>query len=86
MYRIVWATVAQTELAAIWNAAPPSDDELLVWAVSDLVYQLEREPENEGESRPMDTRVAFCRPLAIWFEVRNDDSVWIRHVWRYRTS
>jgi hypothetical protein len=83
MYRVNWAQVARTELAAIWNSASPSDDQLLIWAVSDLVFRLERYPETEGESRAMNTRVTFSRPLAIWFHVLADGNVWIRHIWRY---
>lgn len=83
MYRVIWANAALTELATIWNNAPASDAQLLVWAVADLAFRLERDPENEGESRPMGTRVTFSWPLAIWFHVRTDDTVLIRHIWRY---
>ncbi len=83
MSRVIWAPDARAELAAIWNSASASDDQLLVWAVADLVFRLERDPENEGESRPMCTRVMFSWPLAIWFQVLTHDSVWIRHIWRY---
>jgi hypothetical protein len=86
MYHVTWAPAARVELAAIWNTAPPSDDQLLIWAVSDLVFRLERDPENEGESRYPNMRVTFSWPLAIWFEVVSADEVWIYHVWRYRTA
>ncbi len=86
MYRVFWAPIARVELAAIWNVAPPGDDQLLIWAVSDLVFLLERYAETEGESRPEGTRVAFSRPLAVWYHVLPDNTVWIRHIWRYRTN
>ena len=44
MYRVVWGLEARAELARIWNAALASDDQLLIWAVSDLVFRLERRP------------------------------------------
>ena len=83
MHPLTWSNTARAELAAIWNSAPTSDDQLLIWAVSDIAFRLERDPENEGESRPMNTRVMFSRPLAVWFHVLSDGAVWIRHIWRY---
>lgn len=86
MYRIIWSVAARAELAAIWNAAPPSDDQLLIWVVADLAFRLERYPETEGESRYQNMRVTFSRPLAIWFEVVDANTVWVEHIWRYRSS
>jgi hypothetical protein len=83
MHRVMWAVVARVELAAIWNSSSPSEDQLLIWAVADLVFRLERYPETDGESRPMDTRVTFSRPLAVWYHILVDGTVWIRHIWRY---
>jgi hypothetical protein len=83
MFRIIWAPASRAELATIWNTAQSSDDQLLIWAVSDLVFRLERNPRNEGESRPNNMRITFSWPLAIWFEVLDPDTVWIYHIWRY---
>lgn len=83
MHRVIWAAAARAELAAIWNAAPATDDQLLIWAASDLTFRLERDPENEGESRPNNMRVTFSWPLAIWFEVVSANTVWIYHIWPY---
>lgn len=83
MFRVIWTTASRAELAAIWNSAQESDDQLLVWAVADLAFRLERDPENEGESRPDNMRITFSWPLAIWFEVLNSDSIYIYHIWRY---
>ncbi|MBY0459871.1 MAG: hypothetical protein K2V38_21340, partial [Gemmataceae bacterium] len=68
---------------AVWNAAPPSDDQLLIWAVSDLVFRLERDPHNEGESRPQNTRVLISRPLVALFSIPGDDEVRIHSIWRH---
>lgn len=62
MFRVNWSTAALAELAQIWKSASSSDDSLLVWAVADLAYRLERDPHNEGESRPMGTQVVFRVP------------------------
>jgi hypothetical protein len=83
MFQVIWAQAARAELAAIWNAALESDDQLLIWAVSDLVFRLQRRPESEGESRYQNMRITFSWPLAIWFEVISADTVWIYHIWRY---
>lgn len=83
MFRVIWANAARTELATIWNTAPASDDQLLIWAVADLAFRLEHDPENEGESRYGNMRMTFSWPLAIWFEVVTSDTVWIYHIWRY---
>ena len=86
MHRVIWGPVARAELAAIWNAARASDEQLLIWAVAELVFELERQSETVGESRYANMRVTFSRPLAIWFEVVDTETVWIDHIWRYRTS
>lgn len=83
MYRVAWTAVARAELAAIWNAATTSDDQLLIWAVPDLVFQLELDPENVDESRYGNVRITVSRPLAIWYEVTGPGTVTVYHVWRY---
>jgi hypothetical protein len=83
MHRVAWAMAARAELAAIWNAAPTSDDQLLIWAAADLVYQLERDPGNVGESRHGNVRITVSWPLAVWYEVTSSDEVLIYHIWRY---
>ena len=71
MYQIEWADTARAELRAIWNAAPASDNQLLIWAVADIAFRLERDPENEGESRIQGMRVMSSRPL--WVLYHNPD-------------
>ena len=83
MYRVVWTDTARTELRAIWNSAPASDDPLLIWAVADIAFRLERNPESEGESRPQNTRVMFSRPLSVLFDIPDTETVWIHSVWRH---
>jgi hypothetical protein len=80
MYPVHWRDNALAELATIWNAAPTSDNALLTWAISDLVFILQRDPENLGESRSHNTRIAFSHLLAVLFDVR-DGAVWIHSVW-----
>lgn len=84
MFRLKWNDEARAELSVIWYSAQTSDNDLLVWAANDLMFRLERDPNNFGESRPNNMRIAFSWPLAIWFEVV-DETVWIDHIWRYHT-
>jgi hypothetical protein len=82
MYRIEWTDTARAELRAIWNSAPPTDDQLLLWAVADITFLLQRDPHNEGESRSQGTRILFSRPLAVLFDIPADDTVQIHAIWR----
>jgi hypothetical protein len=83
MYRVMWTDKARAELRAIWDAARPSDDQLLIWAVADIAFRLERNPGSEGESRPQNTRVMFSRPLSVLFDIPAGDTVWIHSIWRH---
>jgi hypothetical protein len=83
MYQVIWTTSARLELAAIWNSAQPADDQLLIWAVADIAFRLARDPNNEGESRPQDTRVMFSWPLGVLFDVPDDKTVWVHSIWRH---
>jgi hypothetical protein len=81
MHSVTWSDAALAELATIWNSASPGDDALLTWAISDIIYELQRDPENVGESRPQNRRVMFSYPLGVLFDVVGGD-VWIYSVWR----
>ncbi|HEY1190750.1 MAG TPA: hypothetical protein VGE74_24175 [Gemmata sp.] len=83
MYQVHWTDAARAELRATWNAALPGNAPLLIWAVTDIAFRLERDPNNEGESRPQNTRVTFSYPLAVLFHIPTDAAVWIHSVWRH---
>lgn len=52
MYSVTWSGAALAELATIWNNAPASDDALLTWAISDIIYELQRDPETSANRGP----------------------------------
>jgi hypothetical protein len=82
MFQLVWTDAARAELRAIWYGAPASDSQLLIWAIADVAFRLQRDPLNEGESRPLNTRIMCSWPLAALFNVRGN-TVYVQHVWRY---
>ena len=83
-WRLDWVQIALDELIAIWRGAPATRLALLEWAIADCNYRLVRDPENEGESRPQNTRVMFSWPLGVLFRVLPDTrQVRIHHVWAY---
>ncbi len=80
-YTVVWVPAALMELATVWNDA---DDRGAVAAASDEIdRQLGRVPGALGESRGGNVGVLFLDPLAIDFEVVEDDClVTVLAVWR----
>jgi len=71
-YQVAWTKTAEQHLAAIWLAAANRN------AVTQAAYRLEEllqtSPLSLGESRQSSvSRIAFDEPLAIEFEVVEDD-------------
>jgi plasmid stabilization system protein ParE len=84
-YTVIWLPDAEQELAALWLDSP--DRDLVTKAAAVIDQLLERDPENEGESRPDGRRILFASPLAAIYRVRPDEhQVNVLHVWRFRTS
>ena len=71
-YTVGWVPIAEQELAAIWPAS--ADREAVTRAAHQLDQRLRIIPLSVGESRQSSVRrVAFELPLAIEFEVIEDD-------------
>lgn len=84
-YTVIWLPNAEQELAALWLNAPDRGAVTKAAAVMDQL--LEKEPENEGESRPNGRRILFAAPLAAIYRVHSDKrQVDVLHVWQFRTS
>jgi hypothetical protein len=81
-YHVLWLPAAEQELARIWlNAA---DRSAVTSASNRMDRRLQSNPEDEGESRPNDQRIAFESPLGILFKVETASRrVLVIHVWRY---
>ncbi len=73
---------AEDELTAIWLAA--RDRYAVTEAASRLDAILRADPQEVGESRDGDKRIAFSDPLAVIFRVLPGNFVEVTHVWRPR--
>ncbi len=83
-WHLEWTQLALDEVIAIWRGVPATRLSLLEWAIADINYRLIRDPENEGESRPHNTRVMFSWPLGVLFQaIPETRRVRIHHVWAY---
>jgi hypothetical protein len=74
--------VAEGRLADLWTAGP---DRAAVTAAADTIdSMLARRPRDLGESRPGGTRILIEKPLAVLYEVVEDDRrVYVLDVWRF---
>jgi hypothetical protein len=82
-YTVVWLPSAERDLTDLWLNAP--DLPVVSDAADELDAQLARSPEDLGESRFENVRMAFAGPLGILFEVQDADKlVRVLRVWRCR--
>ena len=68
-FDVEWDPAAEAELTRIWIA---SDSELrtaITKSARAIDRLLEKDPINQGESRPNDRRIIFDLPLGIVYEV-----------------
>jgi hypothetical protein len=80
-YTVVWKPSAETMLAHLWNTA--ADRNAVAQAADTIDALLGRDPLREGESRADTMRVLFAPPLAVHYEVLEDDClVRVVKVWR----
>jgi hypothetical protein len=66
-YAVVWRSSAEEELAAVWEAA--ADRTAVTDAAAEIDDRLTRNPLEFGESRNPGYRLAYHRPLAVYFHV-----------------
>jgi len=82
MYTVIWAPSAEQDLAEIWNNA--SDRAEVSAAANEIDAALALNPLNFGEARRGLTRVAFVKPLAVLFDVHEDqDRARVWDIWRW---
>ncbi len=78
---VVWQPTAEATLADLWNNAP--DRAAVTRAANTIDALLKRDPLGVGESRTDNLRVLFVPPLAVDYEVLEDDClVRVLKVWR----
>ena len=84
-YHIEWLQSASDELTAIWIAAPSPLRKTITAASHALDKQLQINPDQQGESRPNDRRIAFFPPLSVTFRVDEKSAVvTVIHVWCFQ--
>ena len=80
-YTVTWRPSALQRLAKLWMAA---DDRAIITSASNAIdAQLATDPFAESESREGRTRIMVQLPLAVYYDVLEDDclvSVWA--VWQ----
>jgi hypothetical protein len=82
MYVVIWGSAALQELAALWVNADAELRAAITAATEEIDLALTRFPDDVGESRPDNRRIAFARPLGVLFRVRSSDRrVIITRVW-----
>jgi plasmid stabilization system protein ParE len=70
-FTVVWSRHAERELATIWtNSARRAE---ITRAAERVDRLLQRDPENQGESRIHGTRILLVPPLGVTFAVYADD-------------
>lgn len=81
-YRVFWNPDAERELESVTRKA--SNPAEIATCVRNIDRILIRHPKQFGESREEQYRVAFESPLAILFEVFDDErTVVVYRLWRY---
>jgi hypothetical protein len=85
MFRVEWLQSALDELATIWMQADAVLRQAITAASHSIEQRLQRDPLNEGESRPGGRRIMFVPPLAVIFRVEADgQTVTVLHVRAFR--
>lgn len=70
-FTVVWKPAAERQLAEIWLTA--TDRRVISAATEEIESALATRPEDVGESRPLDCRIAFVQPLAVTYRVNLAD-------------
>ena len=84
-YQVFWTEAAEAELASIWVAA--DDRHAVSQAADGLDRELRMAPNQVGESRSGNRRIAHWLPLGISFEVCEEDrQVSVVAVWECRKT
>jgi hypothetical protein len=69
MYHVLWRLSALNELAALWIGADSTLSEAITAATAAIDEDLRNSPDEVGESRPGNQRIAFVPPLGFTFSV-----------------
>jgi hypothetical protein len=80
-YEVFWTPSALNDLAGLWIDARSDTREAISAAAAAIDVLLADSPEQVGESRPNEQRIAFVSPLALRFQVKLAKRVHVIRVW-----
>lgn len=84
MYQVEWAESARAELATAWIDADSTERDAITAATITIDKMLQSSPNDVGESRSGNRRIAFVPPLGIAFAVdESKQSATVLHVWPF---
>lgn len=86
-FRVIWKhSVIERTLAAIVVRAMERGEPVaaITAAMAEIDQRLERDPDNEGESRGEHERVLIVSPLTVTFEVHSEEQIVFVLTARYR--
>lgn len=82
MYDVFWAPSALNDLTTLWLNADAKLREAITESAAQIDVILASWPNEVGESRTHDRRIAFEWPLGIIFQIQQPQQrVIVRHVW-----
>ena len=82
-FSVIWREAAEGRLADLWTTA--ADKDVVVRAADTIDDFLARDAATVGESRGNSTRILIVDPLAVYYDVEEEErvaTVWA--VWRIR--
>lgn len=83
-YTLIWRPGLLAKLASIWLDAPNRD--AVERAANEIERRLRVHPQTQGESRDGGTRILSIPPLAVLFEVVEDDRQVVILALRFRAG
>ena len=84
VYTVLYREQARDELALLWLNADSQLRAAITAASAVLETALRKNPHTIGESRTATQRIAFEPPLAVLFDIREEDrQVVVLHIWQY---
>jgi hypothetical protein len=84
MYQVDWAKSARAELATAWVEAESTEREAITAATITIDKMLQSSPNDVGESRSGNRRIAFVPPLGLAFAVdEGQQRAKVLHVWPF---
>lgn len=74
-FKVKWQPAVRDTLADLWLAATSDVRRKITSAARDIELALKRSPQDTGESRDNGRRIFFVSPLAVLFEVDEQENV-----------